>query len=622
MEKESDLDYIKILKALREIPFNVGRNLLADFLIGEYRNKSISKNKLDELSCFGALDDKEKIFSDINSLISNGMIEQIPSDYNKFVKVLRITIRGQNEIVSPTLSKKMLKNNVNFKINEVSDEDKKIFKDYDDFLKNYNDEQKKAIVSNAKNLLCIAGAGSGKTSVLVKRIEFLVTKKNIEPSKILAITFTRKAKHEMEQRLEKLNVSGVNIHTFNSFCEKILRENESRIYGRRVRVQTYSDKIVALNMAISGLGLNMEEVINEYFSRKQREFKTANQLIATFMNDCFSVIDYFKTTGEKYYDFSKDASPENRLNAQRIYHITNYLKEHMNIQGLRDFTDQLIDTISFFEKNSDFIPRYEHVLIDEYQDVNAMQVKLIKLLLPKNVFAVGDPRQAIFGWRGSDIRFILNFNDDYGSSEVIHLTKNYRSSKNIVNFMNYSIKELGLADLQSHKEHESDIKLIGFETDEEEREFVLKNILQSGLNGKEIFVLARTNRQLMEMSNVMKLKGILHIVKTDEQKNSEDENGDGITLATIHAIKGLQAKKVFVIGCNDQNFPCKASDHPAIEMVKTDSYNRDEEERRLFYVAISRAKESLCLTYMGKKPTYFINDEMIRMCKRRGAWEF
>jgi superfamily I DNA/RNA helicase len=622
MEKESDLDYIKILKALREIPFNVGRNLLADFLIGEYRNKSISKNKLDELSCFGALDDKEKIFSDINSLISNGMIEQIPSDYNKFVKVLRITIRGQNEIVSPTLSKKMLKNNVNFKINEVSDEDKKIFRDYDDFLKNYNDEQKKAIVSNAKNLLCIAGAGSGKTSVLVKRIEFLVTKKNVEPSKILAITFTRKAKHEMEQRLEKLNVSGVNIHTFNSFCEKILRENESRIYGRRVRVQTYSDKIVALNMAISGLGLNMEEVINEYFSRKQREFKTANQLIATFMNDCFSVIDYFKTTGEKYYDFSKDASPENRLNAQRIYHITNYLKEHMNIQGLRDFTDQLIDTISFFEKNPDFVPRYEHVLIDEYQDVNAMQVKLIKLLLPKNVFAVGDPRQAIFGWRGSDIRFILNFNEDYGSSEVIHLTKNYRSSKNIVNFMNYSIKELGLADLQSHKEHESDIKLIGFETDEEEREFVLKNILQSGLNGKEIFVLARTNRQLMEMSNVMKLKGILHIVKTDEQKNSEDENGDGITLATIHAIKGLQAKKVFVIGCNDQNFPCKASDHPAIEMVKTDSYNRDEEERRLFYVAISRAKESLCLTYMGKKPTYFINDEMIRMCKRREVWEF
>jgi DNA helicase-2/ATP-dependent DNA helicase PcrA len=111
----------------------------------------------------------------------------------------------------------------------------------------------------------------------------------------------------------------------------------------------------------------------------------------------------------------------------------------------------------------------------------------------------------------------------------------------------------------------------------------------------------------------MKTRGISHVVKTDEVKNPKDMKEGDVTLATIHAIKGLEAKKVFVIGSNEQNFPCKASDHPAIEMVKTDNYDKEEEERRLFYVAISRAKEILYVTYSGKKPTYFINDEMMRI---------
>jgi DNA helicase-2/ATP-dependent DNA helicase PcrA len=111
----------------------------------------------------------------------------------------------------------------------------------------------------------------------------------------------------------------------------------------------------------------------------------------------------------------------------------------------------------------------------------------------------------------------------------------------------------------------------------------------------------------------MKIKGISHVVKTDEVKNPKDMKEGDVTLATIHAIKGLEAKKVFVIGSNEQNFPCKASDHPAIEMVKIDDYDKEEEERRLFYVAISRAKEILYVTYSGKKPTYFLNDEMMKI---------
>lgn len=612
MGEEKNLEYVRILRALMELPFQVGKGLLADFLRGDYKNKSISKSRLDALDNFGTLGwSKEKIYREIDRLVANGMIEMVTSDYNRFVKVLSLTIKGRNEITHPTMEAKKLKNKIEFKKTEITELDREKFVALDAFLNRYNDEQKKAIISEAEKILCIAGAGSGKTTVLTKRIEFLVKYRGVSPDKILAITFTRKARQEMEKRLYELGVHGVRVHTFNSFCEGILQKHGNEIYGRPIRVQSYQDKILAMNMALGNLGLDMEDALQSYFTPQQRKFKTGYQLANSFMNDCFSVMDYFKVTGEEEYDFSKDTDSKNKHNAQRIYQITQHLKDHMEIQGLRDYTDQLLDAVKFLKVRSEAVPVFEHILVDEYQDVNAAQVDLIHLLKPKNLFAVGDPRQSIFGWRGSDINYIINFEKDFGEGEVIHLTKNYRSSREIVEFMNSSISEMGLPDLEHHNVFENTkISIMDFDSEEDERKFVLDKILSSTIPRGEIFVLARTNRQLMELSRLMKDKGISHVVKTDEVKNPKDALDGDVTLATVHAIKGLEAKKVFVIGANEQNFPCKASDHPAIEMIKTDDYDKIEEEKRLFYVAISRAKEILYLTYSGKKPTYFITDEM------------
>jgi len=614
--KEADpLEYVRILKALMELPFNVGKNLLADFLMGNYKNKSVIKNNLDELNTFDTLHwNKEKILGELDSLVAQGMVEWMPSDYNRFVKVLRLTIRGQNEIHHPTLEKKKLKHKINYVETIITEKDKERFRELDSFLEYYNNPQKKAIISEAKNLLCVAGAGSGKTTVLTKRIEFLVKYRGIDPRKILAITFTRKARQEMERRLLELGVTGVLVHTFNSFCERILRQHEQEIYGRQMGVQSYRDKILAMNMALATLGIDMDEAIKRYFSPQMRRFKNGNQLASSFMNDCFSVIDYFKVTGQEDYDFSQDAELKDKLNAEMIYKINNYLKNHMHMQGLRDFTDQLIDGVSFLKEHSDKTPRFEHILVDEYQDVNAIQIELLNLLNPSNLFAVGDPRQSIFGWRGSEIRYVLDFEKDHGNSEVIHLTKNYRSSKHIVEFMNQAISDMGLPDLEHHLELDSSvIRMFNFDNEENERNFILRNILNSSYPREEIFVLARTNRQLQELSQILKRKGIAHVVKTDEVKRPSETRTGEITLATVHAIKGLEAKHVFLIGANEQNFPCKASDHPAIEMVKTEHYNKLEEEKRLFYVAVSRAKEKLTITHSGKKPTYFITEEMLRL---------
>ncbi|MBU0615208.1 MAG: ATP-dependent DNA helicase UvrD2, partial [Nanoarchaeota archaeon] len=455
---------------------------------------------------------------------------------------------------------------------------------------------------------CIAGAGSGKTTVLTKRIEFLIKYRGVDPSKILAITFTRKARQEMISRLPDSNVM---IETFNSFCEKILRLHNDKIYGREVKVISYRDKITIINRALSMLKLNMARAIDIYFTYAQKRSKTPEQLARVFLNDCFFVRDYFKFKNKRI-EQSAFQGDEHKDSANLMFGVCNYIEAFMKKNGLRDFADQLIDAIAFLEANPSFIPKFSHVLIDEYQDVNSTQIKLVDLLKVENIFCVGDPRQSIYGWRGSDIKYILNFEDKYKGCSVITLTKNYRSTKHIVSLINKSISKMGLADLESALAGEKEIQLIKFISEGAEFEFVAQGILASKLPREEIFVLARTNRQLNDLSTLLLSRGIKHIKRSDEMKASVVALKGDVTLATIHAIKGLEAEMVFIVGCNSLSFPCKGSEHPVIEMIKIDEYDKEEEERRLFYVAMSRAKRKLVMTHSGK-PTYFITDEMLSL---------
>ena len=612
-ERDDSMDYLIILKAIKEIPFVVGKNLLIDFLKRNIKNSSIRNNCLDKLSNFGAMGcDEEKIKNIIDNLINNGLIEIANNDSNKFMKLLKLTPRGKEEIFNPKLYSKQLKNNFSHKTTIITEQDLMKFQELDNFLSRFNNEQKKAIISEKEKILCIAGAGSGKTTVLTKRIEFLVKYRGVNAEKILAITFTRKARQEMIDRLSRLNLD-VKVETFNSFCEKILIRYGYKIYGRQMNVIGYGNKIMAMASALNNLGLTMSTAIEKYFSSQQKRNRTYEELSNIFMNDCFSILDYFKSKNQELSDFSKNADAENIQTAKMIYNICRHLKQQMMLQGLRDYTDQILDAIKFFETNKEFIPEFEHVLIDEYQDVNAMQIKLIDLLNSINIFAVGDPRQSIFGWRGSSINYILNFEEKYKNSEIITLTKNYRSNSHIVDLINASVKEMQLPNLESDKYGDKNIKIYDFDDENKEFNFIISEILNSKIERKEIFVLARTNSPLRELSLLLKSKNIPHIVKNNEIIRSVSAKSGEVTLATIHSIKGLEAKMVFIIGCNEINFPCKASDHPVIEMIKLEDYDKEEEEKRLFYVALSRAKEKLYLTYTGKKPTYFINNEMLRI---------
>ncbi len=612
IKRDDSKDHLNILKALNEIPFLVGKTLLVDFLRGDMKNKSILKNNLFNRYNFGCFKRKseEEIREMIESLISNKLIESSTLP-NTFIKVIAITSKGNEELLNPTLNAKKTKNKFNLTFSQVTEQERELFNQLESVLKGYNESQKKAIISQKNKILCIAGAGSGKTSVLVKRIEFLVKYRSVPAEKILAITFTRRAKQEMESRLLDLGIK-TNVETFNSFSEQILRKNAHRIYKRSVRVMNYSDKIFAITLALTRANLDMQRAVDIYFSENQKRGKEPEKLANIFLSDCFSIIEYFKAKKQELYDFSKDMSKD-KENARIIYNVCKDIMTHMQVQGLRDFTDQLIDCLKFFSQTPSEVPKFEHILVDEYQDVNDAQIELLGILNSPNMFCVGDPRQSIFGWRGSNIDYIFNFQKENFDAEIISLNKNYRSSRNIVDFMNFSISDLGLEDLESSREHEGEIHFFDFETEQEEYEYIIKRIKELDVDRNEIFVLSRTNRQLNELSKKLAALQIAHVVKSDEVTKPVDAKHGEVVLSTIHAIKGLEARVVFVIGCNEQNFPCKASDHPILEFIKGQESDKEEEEKRLFYVAISRAKEKLFLSYSGKKPTYFINEEMKKL---------
>src|SRR3989344_6160176 len=611
MKNEEQLEYIRILKALQELPFKIGKKSLIEFLQGK-ETPRIIKNRLYTLATYNTIDKPEHDLSqEIEKLIINGMIKLTASQENKFLKLLQITKKGEQEINDPQLYQK--KTSYSFKEIEtpITQEDLDLFDTTKNFLYSYNLEQKKAITSPAKNILCIAGAGSGKTAVLIKRIAFLIEYRLIQPEKILAITFTKKAKEQMRERLNKIpQAQGVTIETFNSFAEKILKANNRLVYDKPTTLLTYKDKITLINRALEKMNLSRSQALTYYF--KEQKTKTQEQLFTIFVNDCFFIRDYFKSKNKPLQESEFISSEIKHKQAiSMIVEIAGFISAAMKRYGLRTFNDKLLDTLHFFENNPQAIPQYEHILVDEYQDGNASQIKLLNFLDPQNLFVVGDPRQSIYGWRGSDIRYILNFAANHEPSQVITLTKNYRSKKKIINLINQAVSHMGFKDLESTKHEEGKLTLKECYSEQEEYDYIIQEIQKSS---SPIFILARTNNQLNELAQKIKLQSIPFQIKTEENNLEEDESLPNLTLATIHAIKGLEAETVFVVGCNSHNFPCKGSEHPIVEMIKDEEYDKEEEERRLFYVALSRAKSNLHLTYT-KKPTYFIKETMHRTIK-------
>jgi superfamily I DNA/RNA helicase len=581
-----DFDYTAILSTLKELPFAVGKGTLVDILAGAVTKKIIANTIYMDLRGYGSLQQHPhtRIEQWIDRLQINGFIELTNPPGQKHMRVLKLTAKGVKELRTPTLHEEAYA--TVFTADTVDPASQTLIEQFSFFLKQYNKEQQHAIVNPAKRILCVAGAGTGKTTVLTKRIEFLVRYRGVDPKKILAITFTRKARGEMQTRLKDIDA---HVTTFNGFCEQLLRA-----HGRAKPLLSYGHKMKLFHDAVAAEGMAIGELILDYFSDGQRKGATKDELERRLMGDVFGLIDHYANDDHPIPTKGKSELANTLLSLARRIQTETERKEY------RDYSGQIREALHLLRTQPRLMPYYEHILVDEYQDVNVAQQRLLELLAPKHLFVVGDPRQSIFGWRGSQLRFM----NEFAADATIQLCTNYRSGPTIVGLMNKLIAGMALPDLLSAQEKGGTVQTCKYNSEDEELNAIAT--LLAHATQKDIFVLARTNRQLQDLSVLLAQKGVAHSIKHEEDETVRE----GIVLATAHAIKGLEARAVIVMGATARYFPCKVADHPVVDLMKDLSVDREEEERRLLYVAVSRAKELLVVTYTAT-PTYFLDRTLV-----------
>jgi DNA helicase-2/ATP-dependent DNA helicase PcrA len=296
-----------------------------------------------------------------------------------------------------------------------------------DLLKGLNNEQQKAVLHVDGPLLILAGAGSGKTTVLTNRIAYLIQEKGVYPSSILAITFTNKAAREMRERIERLieNVSdSIWVSTFHSMCVRILRRDIEKIdYDRSFVIFDYTDQQTVVKDCLKELNLNEKN-----FAPK-------------------SVLGDIGRAKDELIDpdtFAKVYAADYRMSkVAKIYQL--YQKKLKQNNAL-DFDDIIMLTIKLFSSNPEVLDYYQrkfkYILVDEYQDTNTAQYSLVSMLSQRsrNLCVVGDDDQSIYGWRGANIRNILDFEKEFKDCTTIKLEQNYRSTQTILDAANHVIK--------------------------------------------------------------------------------------------------------------------------------------------------------------------------------------
>ncbi|MEN3239671.1 DNA helicase PcrA [Fructilactobacillus sanfranciscensis] len=293
-----------------------------------------------------------------------------------------------------------------------------------DLLKSMNDKQKEAVEQTEGPLLVMAGAGSGKTRVLTHRIAYLIEDKHVMPWNILAITFTNKAAREMKERVNKLlEVGGddVWVSTFHALGVRILRRNIEKLgYNQAFNIAGTSEQKTLIKRILSDQNLDP----------KKNDSRAILGAISNAKNDMETPAEY----AEKH----NDGNPFHQVVAGVYEEYQKRLKQNDSV----DFDDLIMLTIELFEKFPDVLSYYQnkfhYIHVDEYQDTNEAQYRLVQLLADKyqNICVVGDADQSIYGWRGANMSNILNFEKDYPTAHTVMLEQNYRSTKTILDAAN------------------------------------------------------------------------------------------------------------------------------------------------------------------------------------------
>lgn len=450
-----------------------------------------------------------------------------------------------------------------------------------DYLQGLNEQQREAVTHINGPLMIVAGAGSGKTKVLTTRIAHLMAH-GVDAFNILALTFTNKAAAEMKERIEKIlgNSEARNLYigTFHSVFARILRAEAHRIgYPNNFTIYDTEDSRSVLKTVIKELELD----------DKQYKPSTVHNRISSAKNALVTATEY----ANDYYIQQEDM----RSNRPAIAKIYKAYSDRCFKNGAMDFDDLLLKMFELLRDFPDALHKYQHkfkyILIDEYQDTNAVQYQITKLLaaVHENICVVGDDAQSIYSFRGATIENILQFQKDYDDVKIIKLEQNYRSTQNILHVANEVIKNnKGQIPklLWTENMHGEKIRLVRTMTDNDEGRFVADTIQEQKLRNhfanRDFAVLYRTNAQSRAFEECLRRMGIAYRIYGGLSFYQRKEIKDFIAyLRVIVNPKDEEALKRII------NYPARGIGKTSIEKVVIHA----NEQNITFYDVLQRAGE-------------------------------
>lgn len=379
------------------------------------------------------------------------------------------------------------------------------------YMKELNEEQLRALTSLEGQYLVIAGAGSGKTRTVVYRTAFMI-EKGIAEENILMLTFTKKAASEMRERLQNL-VSGketkVSISTFHSLCGELLTK-----YKNIFEIEEFNIIDENKNNAVISL------LIREYSLKKKNN--------GNFLSEK-RVVEIFGAARSKKREIIEFLSDKEKIYLEDLEFLKIKYKKFKKEFQIYDFEDLIEKVLEKLKVNKLFLrllrEKYKYVIVDEYQDTNPIQREFLKLLvgIEGNIMAVGDDYQSIYGFRGADFKNILRFGKDFPNSRLVKLEKNYRSSDEIIKYVN-RISEDFL--LKYNKNTKGTMKkgdnphIISFLNEEKQGEFIcrkIKELKEKGVPYEEMAILYRNKYVVHKLEKLMQKKGIPLSLQEDKE---------------------------------------------------------------------------------------------------------
>ncbi|MCK5920159.1 MAG: UvrD-helicase domain-containing protein, partial [Methylococcales bacterium] len=425
-----------------------------------------------------------------------------------------------------------------------------------------NDAQRDAVAAPPGPIIVLAGAGSGKTRVLTNRIAWLVEGYQVSPLSILAVTFTNKAAREMRNRVEKLlgvPLGAMMMGTFHGLCHRILRAHfEEAGLPKTFEIIDSDDQYRLIRRVLKDLDLD-----EAYWPPKQLQW----------------AINSHKEEGRRATDLPDNGD----FQQQTMIKVFDQYEKYCARSGLVDFAELLLRTLELFKNNevirTQYQQRYQHILVDEFQDTNSIQYQWLQLLAgeKRNLFAVGDDDQSIYGWRGARVENLLNFEKDFKGAQLVRLEQNYRSTSTILKAANaviaHNSDRMG-KELWTAGEDGEPIALYGASNDLEEARYVIEHIgnwLEGGKPRDSIAILYRSNAQSRVFEEKLMQAGIPYRVYGGLRFFERAEIKDA--LAYMRLMSNLQSDAAFERIINQ---PTRGIGNKTLESIRAHARANDQ----------------------------------------------